>query len=81
MLQIINNSNEVNNLDCEILSLETARKKAKYDFVMEHIENRILVLITKLKHSEKDKYNEGKLIGAIKELELLKSILEVKEGN
>lgn len=63
----------------EIISLKTAAKLKKYDLLMEHIENRILILLTKLKHNEKDKYYEGKLIGALKELELLKSMLEVKE--
>lgn len=63
----------------ELISLKTAVKLKKYDLLLEHIENRILVLMTKLKNNEKDKYYEGKLIGALKELELLKSILEVKE--
>lgn len=63
----------------EFISLKTAAKLKKYDLLMEHIENRILILLTKLKHNEKDKYYEGKLIGALKELELLKSMLEVKE--
>lgn len=63
----------------EFISLNTAAKLKKYDLLMEHIENRILILMTKLKHNEKDKYFEGKLIGALKELELLKSMLEVKE--
>lgn len=64
----------------EILSLKTAEKIAKYDKLMEYIENRILILNTKLKHDLKDKYYEGKLIGAIKELELLKEIIKVKKG-
>lgn len=63
----------------EFISLRTAAKLKKYDMLLEHIENRILIIMTKLKHNEKDKYYEGKLIGALKELELLKSILEVKE--
>lgn len=63
----------------EFISFKTAAKLKKYDLLMEHIENRILILLTKLKHNEKDKYYEGKLIGALKELELLKSMLEVKE--
>lgn len=63
----------------EFLSLKTAAKLKKYDLLMEHIENRILILMTKLKNNEKDRYFEGKLIGALKELELLKSMLEVKE--
>ena len=65
-------------MKAEIINLKTAAKLKKYDLLMEHIENRILVLLTKLKNKEKDKYYEGKLIGAIKELELLKSMMEVK---
>lgn len=66
-------------MKAEFISLKTAAKLRKYDLIMEHIENRKLILLTKLKHNEKDKYCEGKVIGALKELELLKSILEVKE--
>lgn len=66
-------------MKAEIINLKTAAKLKKYDLLLEHIENRILILLTKLKNKEKDKYYEGKLIGAIKELELLKSMLEVKE--
>lgn len=62
----------------EFMSLKTAAKLKKYDLLLEHIENRILIIMTKLKHNEKDKYYEGKLIGALKELEILKSMLEVK---
>lgn len=62
----------------EFISLKTAAKLKKYDLVMEHIENRILIILNRLKHDKQDKYNEGKLIGALKELELLKSKLEVK---
>lgn len=65
-------------MNSEILSLNTAAKLKKYDLLIEHIENRKLILLTKLKHNEKDKYYEGKLIGALKELDLLKSILEVR---
>ena len=63
----------------EFMSLKTAAKLKKYDLLLEHIENRILIIMTKLKHNEKDKYYEGKLIGALKELEILKSMLEVKK--
>ena len=62
----------------EFISLKTAAKLKKYDSLMEHIENRILIILNKLKHDDKDNYDAGKLIGALKELELLKSILEVK---
>lgn len=65
-------------MKAEIINLKTTAKLKKYDLLMEHIENRILILLTKLKNKEKDKYYEGKLIGAIKELELLKSMMEVK---
>lgn len=63
----------------EFIILKTASKIKKYDLVMEHIENRILIILNKLKHDEYDNYCSGKLIGALKELELLKTILEVKE--
>lgn len=62
----------------EFISLKTAAKLKKYDLVMEHIENRILIILNKLKQDDKDNYDAGKLIGALKELELLKSKLEVK---
>lgn len=62
----------------EFISLKTAAKLKKYDSLMEHIENRILIILNKLKQDDKDNYDAGKLIGALKELELLKSILEVK---
>ena len=62
----------------EFISLKTAAKLKKYDLLMEHIENRILIILNKLKHDDKDNYDAGKLIGALKELELLKSIMEVK---
>lgn len=62
----------------EIINLKTAAKLKKYDLVMEHIENRILIILTKLKQNENDNYEAGKLIGALKELELLKAMLEVK---
>lgn len=63
----------------EIINLKTAAKLKKYDLLMEHIENRILITLNKLKHNEQDNYESGKLIGALKELELLKSIMEVKQ--
>lgn len=62
----------------EFISLKTAAKLKKYDLLMEHIENRILIILTKLKQNENDNYEAGKLIGALKELELLKAMLEVK---
>lgn len=63
----------------EFMSLKTAAKLKKYDLVLEHIENRILITLNKLKQDEETNYESGKLIGALKELELLKSILEVKK--
>lgn len=62
----------------EIINLKTAAKLKKYDLIMEHTENRILIILTKLKQNENDNYEAGKLIGALKELELLKAMLEVK---
>lgn len=59
----------------EFISLKTAAKLKKYDSLMEHIENRILIILNKLKQDDKDNYDAGKLIGALKELELLKTIL------
>lgn len=61
----------------EFISLKTAAKLKKYDLLMEHIENRILIILNKLKQDEEANYDSGKLIGALKELELLKSMLEV----
>lgn len=58
---------------------KAASKIKKYDSLMEHIENRILIILNKLKYDEYDNYCSGKLIGALKELEILKNILEVKE--
>ena len=62
----------------EFISLKTAAKIKKYDLLLEHIENRILIILNKLKQNENDNYEAGKLIGALKELELLKAMLEVK---
>lgn len=62
----------------EFIGLKTAAKIRKYDLLLEHIENRILIILTKLKQNENDNYESGKLIGALKELELLKAMLEVK---
>ena len=58
---------------------KAAAKIKQYDLLMEHIENRILIILNKLKYDEYDNYDSGKLIGALKELELLKTILEVKQ--
>lgn len=61
-------------MNSEYLSIRTATKLVKYDKAIEHINNRILILQIKLKQNKEDK-----LIGAIEELELLKSILEITE--
>ena len=63
----------------EFISLKTAAKLKKYDLILEHIENRILIILNKLKQDTKENYDAGKLVGALKELELLKTLLEVKE--
>lgn len=66
-------------MNSEILSIRTATKLVKYDKAIEHINNRILILQTQLKQTQKNSYNELKLIFAIKELESIKEIFEINE--
>lgn len=61
----------------EFISLKTAAKLKKYDLLMERLENQILIIKTKLKKYEEPNYESGKLIGALKELEVLKNMMEV----
>lgn len=62
------------------LEQQCKKQKEVIDKLNNHIEDRISILQVKIRHNEKDKYYEGKLIGACKELDMLKSLLkEVSE--
>lgn len=68
-------------MNSEFLSLTTAEKLAKYDNMMKYIANRKLILENMLKTQNEDSSYQYEIIGAIKELEILKNKLEVKKGD